>query len=172
MIKFSPRWVAIALAAALTASPVLHAAAQAVQGPVAPAAAWQKLIDVAVLHGKHAVDTGTKTHTYTFRESITDPAGDVQTFEVLLLATPPKDGRVTAVAVLLSLTQLKSMPGNAALSEQWFLEVTASGRLQKVTFEKSVTRAAGIFRDPPVIMGLADAETKALFNDLVSFWTQ
>lgn len=43
MIEFSPRWVAVALAAALTASPVLDAAAQTA-APVVPAATWDLLL--------------------------------------------------------------------------------------------------------------------------------
>jgi len=43
MIESSPRWVALALAAALTASPVLHAAAQT-GAPVVPAATWDILL--------------------------------------------------------------------------------------------------------------------------------
>lgn len=43
MVNFSPRWVAVALAAALTASPVLDAAAQTA-ALVVPAATWDILL--------------------------------------------------------------------------------------------------------------------------------
>lgn len=204
MIDLSPRWVAVALAAALTASPVLDAAAQGdaafasalaarpawlatmaqlktrpqvppaahVQGPVAPAEAWQKILDGTIRDGAYSVDPETKVPMYQVEVTGVDMNGNDALFKILALATPRADGKVTVHFVLLSYMTVRSLSKDSAQADNYFLEVTGSGRLQKATRASSVTRGNTTVDQPPVVMDLAAAETKTVFDDVVKYWTE
>ncbi len=150
--------------------------APAVQGPVAAAAAWQKLLNRTATEAAVSVDTTTKVVTLLLEDGGMTP-DDVQTLvSILALTTRRPDGKYLFHHVLLSLAETRAVSKTEALTEHWFLEVYGNGRLRKATYYKSVSREtpSGIttVEEPPVVMDLQAPATKELFDYIVAGWTE
>lgn len=150
--------------------------APAAQGPVAPAAAWQKLLDMTAAEAAVSVDTTTKVVTLTLEDSGTTPDGVKTLVGILALTTRRPDGKHLFHHVLLSLAETRAVSKTEALTDHWFLEVYGNGRLRKATYFRMVSRETpnGVttVEEPPVIMDLQAPATKELFDYIVAGWTE
>lgn len=142
------------------------------QGPVAPAAAWQKLLNVVVGQGEKTVNPATQVVSYTL-----DKSDDVahQTVGITAVGRTLPDGKVSVRAVLLSFGQTLALnlpSGFVVVNENWFLEVQGDGRLKKVTYIKIETAAGKTSEYAPRLEDPNSSDSKELFDDIVRIWTE
>jgi len=166
MIEFSPRWVAVALAAALTASPVLHAAAQTA-APVAPAAAWQKVLDKVKLEGEKGAADGFFTRSLTAADAAKDKA--VHGIVVFYFVDANNGFKVAGVELSMERSSLKT---GVIRTDYWQLLAKPSGRVDSAVYRQRVdVPGDDVIPGTPAEVDLADPRVKARFDEMIGFWS-
>lgn len=161
----------LATTAQLKTRPQVPPSSQA-QGPVAPAAAWQKLIDLLVGKGKRTVDPATKTVSC-FLERPGEAPGEIYTITAAGRILP--DGKISLHTVLLRYGQampLNTRNGLVTIYEDWYLEVQGDGRLKKITYVEIESASGIIVEHPPKLEDMDSEDMKSLFSGLVQRWTE
>lgn len=142
------------------------------QGPVAPAAAWKKLLDLVVGKGKRTVDPVTKAVSCFLEKSGED---DGQIYAITAAGRILPDGKVSVHTVLLRYGQtmpLNTRNGLVTVYEDWFLEVQGDGRLKKITYVNVESAAGIIVESPPKLEDMNSEDMKSLFSGIVQSWTE
>lgn len=161
----------LATMAQLKTRPQVPPSSQA-QGPVAPAAAWQKLLDLVAGRGQRTVDPATKAVSC-YLERSGEPDGQIYAITAAGRILP--DGKVSVHTVLLRYGQtlpLNTRNGLVTVYEDWFLEVQGDGRLKKITYVKVESAAGNILESPPTLEDMNSEDMKSLFSGLVQSWTE
>lgn len=167
MIRFSPRWVAVALAAALAASPVLPAAAQ-VPGPVAPAAAWQKMLDKVRLEGEKGAADGFFTRSLT---AVAGDPGDKATHGIIVFYFVAADNTFKVAGVELTLER-STLKTGVIRTDYWHLIAKSSGRVDAAVYRQRVdVPGDDVIPGTPAEVDLADPRVKARFDEMIGFWS-
>lgn len=142
------------------------------QGPVAPAAAWQKLLDLVVAKGKRTADPATKAVSCYLERSGEE---DGQIYAITAAGRILPDGKASVHTVLLRYGQampLNTRNGLVTVYEDWYLEVQGDGRLKKITYVKVESSAGNILESPPTLEDMNSEDMKSLFSGLVQSWTE
>jgi hypothetical protein len=149
------------------------AAPLAAQAPVVPDAIWKKLLALAISEGTFEPATETApVASYVLEETETDPADDITTLKIRVLAARLPGGGVKTGAVLMTMIEVTHLPNNEAASNVWYFELSPSGQLQKVTHERSVAAASGAVKNSSRIVPLSDPEVRRIFQALLDYWSE
>lgn len=163
MTDFSPRWIAIA---AVTAALSLPAAAQ-VQGPVAPAAAWQKVLDKVKLEGEKGAADGFFTRSLTAADAAQDKA--VHGIVVFYFVDANNSFKVAGVELRMERSTLKT---GVIRTDYWTLLAKPSGRVDSAVYRQRVdVPGDDVVPGAPAEVDLADPRVKARFDEMLAFWS-
>lgn len=163
MINLSPRWVAVVLAAAIA----VPAAAQ-VQGPVAPAAAWQKALDKVKLEGEKGAADGFFTRSLTAAAG--DP-GDKAVHGIVVFYSVDANNRFKVVGVELSMER-STLKTGVIRTDYWTLLAKPNGRVDSAVYRQRVdVPGDDVIPGTPAEVDLADPRVKARFDEMLAFWS-
>lgn len=163
MIDLSPRWGAFALAAILA----FPAAAQ-VQGPVAPAAAWQKALEKVKLEGEKGAADGFFTRSLTVAAG--DP-GDKTIHGIIVFYFVAADNTFKVAGVELSLER-STLKTGVIRTDYWTVLAKPSGRVDSAVYRQRVdVPGDDVIPGTPAEVDLADPRVKARFDEMIGFWS-
>lgn len=167
MIRFSPRWVAIAIATALTASPVLHAAAQTA-APVVPAATWDILLKRIEKDGVlEKAGDGKKA-----AGKVGSPDADHTVYRAE--TSYEFDGTADVVADVMLGVERFATTGKAGefKVQGWHIFLNPAGKVITVQSDEHIWSAATGYRRLNVLsVNIQDPVVKARLDEALRYWT-
>jgi hypothetical protein len=165
MIASSMRRAVLAAAVAVLSLP---AAAQ-VQGPVAPAGAWRKVLDTVRLEGEKGAADGFSTRSLTVGAG--DPARDNAVYGIIVFYFAGADGELRVAGVELSLER-STLKTGVIRTDYWNMLVKPSGRVDTAVYRQRVdVPGDDVIEGAPAAVDLADPRVKARFDEMLEFWS-
>lgn len=145
-------------------------AATQIQGPIAPASIWAKILDTVKRNGEMRADPPFVRQSLT--ETIkTSPTTSVH--EIIIFLAPGADTKLSLVGAEISIVEnTLTLSSGTILTESWALLLDNTGRLDTAVYSKRVDVAGKEpVSDPPMVLDLADPRVKARFDEMLKFWS-
>lgn len=146
-------------------------AATRVEGPIAPADVWKKLLDKVRRDGVKGADSDFFTQTLT--GSVGDPKLDYAVHSITVLHYVDANSNCKIVGVELNLERsILTLASGTIRTDYWQLLAKHSGELGQAIYKQRVdVPGADLIPGTPVEVDLADPRVKECFDEMLKYWS-